>query len=76
MPEVQDLGSAFSVVMAVRTYRKKGSLMAHDEKPLTADPSSHGMTDHVRDYELFTKMFKWGAVACFIAGMIVLMILH
>lgn len=30
---------------------------------------------HVRDYERFTKMFKYGAITCFVIGFIVLMIL-
>ena len=49
--------------------------MAHDEEPLLADPPTHDVAIHVRDYERFTRLLKWGAIACLIIGFIVLLIL-
>lgn len=49
--------------------------MAHDEEPLLADPPTQDVAIHVRDYERFTKLLKWGAGVCFIVALIVLMIL-
>jgi hypothetical protein len=51
------------------------SLMAHDEEPLLASPPTQEVAAHVRDYEKFTRMMKWGAIICLIVGFIVLMIL-
>lgn len=49
--------------------------MAEEEEPLLAHPGSQEMTAHVHDYDRFTRMMKWGAVACLIIGLIVLLIL-
>lgn len=49
--------------------------MAHDEEPLLASPPTQDVAVHVRDYERFTKLFKYGAITCFLIGFIVLMIL-
>ena len=49
--------------------------MAHQEEPLLANPPSQDVAVHVRDYERFTSMFKWGAIVCLIIGLIVLLIL-
>ena len=48
--------------------------MAEEESLLT-DPPTQDVAVHVRDYERFTRMFKWGAVVCLIIGLTVLMIL-
>lgn len=48
--------------------------MAEEESLLT-NPPTQDVAVHVRDYERFTKMFKWGAAVCLIIGLIVLMIL-
>ena len=53
----------------------KGSDMAHEEEPLLASPPTQEMAAHVHDYERFTRMIKYGAIACLIAGFIVLLIL-
>ena len=37
--------------------------------------SSEFTTTHVRDYSAFTKLFKWGAVFCFITAMVVLIVI-
>jgi len=34
-------------------------------------PTPHEMTHHVRDYEHFTTLFKWGAILCLLIGFIV-----
>ena len=49
--------------------------MAEEEEPLLAHPGTQEMTAHVYDYDRFTKMMKYGAVLCFIIGLIVLLIL-
>jgi hypothetical protein len=49
--------------------------MAHDEEPLLVDPPTQEVATHVRDYERFTKLLKWGAIVCLILAFIVLMIL-
>jgi hypothetical protein len=45
------------------------------EEPLLANPPTHDVTVHVRDYGRFTTLFKWGAVAALVVGLVVLMIL-
>ncbi len=47
-----------------------------EEEPILTNPPTHEMAVHVRDYTRFTRMFKWGALICFIIGFIVLMILY
>ena len=49
--------------------------MMAEEEPLLADPPTHRAAVHVRDYERFTRLFKWGAIAALIVGLVVLMIL-
>jgi Bacterial aa3 type cytochrome c oxidase subunit IV len=49
--------------------------MAEEEEPLLANPGSQEMTVHVHDYDRFTRMMKWGALACLVIGLIVLLIL-
>jgi hypothetical protein len=49
--------------------------MMAEEEPLLASPPTQDVAVHVRDYERFTKMFKWGAIICLIIGFIVLRIL-
>ena len=47
-----------------------------DEEPILTSPPTQDVAVHVRDYARFTKLFKWGAIACLIIGFIVLMILQ
>lgn len=47
--------------------------MSQDESLFT-DPAPE-MAPHVRDYSWFTKMFKYGAVLCFIIAMGVVFII-
>lgn len=49
-------------------------MMAQDE-PILTTSSNHEVAVHVRDYERFTKMFKWSAIICALIGFTVLMIL-
>lgn len=49
--------------------------MMAEEEPLLVDPPTHDVAVHVRDYDRFTRMFKYGAITCFIIGFIVLLIL-
>ena len=48
--------------------------MAEDE-PLLVSPPTQDVAVHVRDYERFTRMFKWGGLTALIVGFIVLLIL-
>jgi hypothetical protein len=47
--------------------------MAHEE-PVTGTPVTHDVSEHVEGYESFTRLLKWGAVACFVIGMVWMMI--
>ena len=49
--------------------------MAHDEEPLLADPPSAEAAYHVRDYELFTKLLKYGEIVCLIIAFVVVMLI-
>ena len=48
--------------------------MAHEE-PLLDNPPTHEVAHHVRDYEGFVRLFKLGAIICFILAMIVILII-
>ena len=54
--------------------QQKGKGMAEDESILT-NPPTQDVAVHVRDYTRFTKLLKWGALACLVIGFIVLLIL-
>jgi hypothetical protein len=49
--------------------------MAEEEEAILAHPGTHEMTVHVRDYEGFTRLFKWGAFICLIIGLMSLVII-
>ncbi|HET7816405.1 MAG TPA: hypothetical protein VFK58_02375 [Sphingomicrobium sp.] len=49
--------------------------MAHDEEPLLADPPTQEVAHHVRDYERFTGLLKWGAVASLLIALAVVMVI-
>jgi hypothetical protein len=42
---------------------------------LLTNPPTQDVAVHVRDYERFTKLLKWGAIICLITGFVVLLIL-
>ena len=46
-----------------------------EEEPLLVDPPTHDVAVHVHDYERFTHLMKWGALACLVIALTVLMIL-
>lgn len=46
-----------------------------EEEPLLVSPPTQDAAMHVRDYERFTKLLKYGAITCLIIGFIVLLIL-
>ena len=49
--------------------------MAHDEEPLLADTPSAEAAYHVRHYERFTKLLKYGAIACLVIAFLVVLII-
>lgn len=49
--------------------------MTNEEEPLLASPPTHEVAVHVRDYERFTRLLKYGAIVCFLIGFFVLLIL-
>jgi hypothetical protein len=46
-----------------------------EEEPILEHPGTHEVAVHVRDYERFTRLFKWGALTCLVIGFLVLLIL-
>jgi len=46
-----------------------------EEEPLLVSPPTQDVAVHVRDYERFTKMFKWGAIICGLIGLISLFVI-
>ena len=49
--------------------------MMAEEEPLLANPPTQDVAMHVRDYERFTKLFKYGAIVCLIIGLLSLIII-
>jgi hypothetical protein len=62
------------------TSSKEGKLMVDvvddEEESLLTGPSNPPMAAHVRDYENFTRMMKYGAIVCLILAIISLLIIH
>ena len=46
-----------------------------EEEPILMEPGSPEMAKHVRDYERFTTLFKWGAIVSLIAAFIVILLI-
>ena len=44
------------------------------KEPLTSPPVQDNAA-HVRDYGRFVQLFKWGAIVCFLIGLLVLLII-
>jgi hypothetical protein len=44
-------------------------------EPLLSSPPTEEAARHVRDYEKFTGLIKWGAILSLITGFIVLLII-
>lgn len=49
--------------------------MAEDEEPILAHPGSPEVAHHVHDYERFTKLLKWGAIAALVTAFVVILII-
>ena len=60
---------------ACEAARLKGQEMDDEDETLLTHPGSPEVATHVRDYERFITMFKYGAIICLIIGLIVLLIL-
>jgi len=58
------------MVGAPASGRKTMAKTTMEEVPNS--PTPHEMTHHVRDYEHFTTLFKWGAGICLLIGFVVL----
>lgn len=46
-----------------------------EHEPLLNDPPTREVASHVRDYSLFTKLLKWGAIISLIAALFVVLII-
>lgn len=46
-----------------------------NEEPLLNNPPTQEMGAHVKDYEGFVALFKWGAIVCIIIAFLVLLII-
>lgn len=49
--------------------------MMAEEEPLLTSPPTQDVAVHVRDYERFTKLLKWGAIVCLIIGLVSLVLI-
>jgi hypothetical protein len=49
--------------------------MAHEQEPLLANPPTQEVAHHVRDYERFTKLLKYGLLTCLVIAFLVIMII-
>lgn len=76
MRDVQTWAARWALLWTGRPITRKGMFMAHEEEPLLANPPTQEAAIHVHDYERFTRMMKYGAIACFIVGLIVLWVLY
>jgi hypothetical protein len=56
------------------TSHSRGDTMAHEE-PLLNNPPTQEVAHHVKDYERFTKLLKWGAIICLVIAFLVVMII-
>ena len=46
-----------------------------EEEPLLVSPPTQEVAAHVRDYERFTRLLKYGALICLVIAFVVLLIL-
>lgn len=46
-----------------------------EEEPILTNPGSPEMANHVRDYERFTALLKWGAIISLVVAFIVILII-
>jgi hypothetical protein len=61
--------------MDLYTSKPQGFRMA-EEDPILTNPPTQEMARHIHDYEKFTQLFKWGAIAAVISAFVVLWIIH
>jgi hypothetical protein len=53
----------------------QGTSMAEEEEPILTHPGTPEVATHVRDYERFTQLLKWGAVVSLVTALFVLLII-
>ncbi len=46
-----------------------------EEEPILTNPPTPEVAKHVRDYERFTQLLKWGAVVSLVTALIILLII-
>lgn len=46
-----------------------------EEEPILTSPPTPEVANHVRDYERFIQMLKWGAIVSLVTAFIVLLII-
>jgi len=46
-----------------------------EEEPILTNPGSPEMANHVRDYERFTALLKWGAIISLVTALFVMLII-
>lgn len=46
-----------------------------EEEPLLVDPPTQEVATHVRDYDRFTKLLKWSALASLAIAFLVILII-
>lgn len=46
-----------------------------EEEPLLTNPPTQEVAQHVRDYERFTRLLKWGAIVSLITAFVVILII-
>ena len=46
-----------------------------EEEPLLTNPPTQDAAAHVRDYEGFVRLFKWGAIVSLVTAFLVILII-
>jgi hypothetical protein len=49
--------------------------MAHEEEPILTHPGTKEGVRHVDDYERFTFLLKWGAIAALVVALFIVFII-
>lgn len=45
-----------------------------EEEPILSNPPTQDVAHHVADYGKFTRLLKWGAIVCFVVGLLWMLI--
>lgn len=45
-------------------------MVKKEDESILTNPGTHEMAVHVRGYEGFTRLFKWGAIICLVIGLL------